>query len=195
MKTKKLIFEFLRIIVVLTIWFILVYIGFNLAQGTEPTFDLGNDYQITRWPGPLYRSNIGKNVPVEQKYLEKPIEERVTAIYVDSIWIFGKTSIHWFAINKQTHKVYYPYKSHEALCAAIGFSFSPSNLITRRPGSYEKIWPHTKRFVSIMIMLTIIPLIGFRRTGRIIKFPFKQVEKAITKKSSQENPERLSDNR
>ena len=185
MKTKKLFFEFLRIIVVLTIWFILVYIGFNFAQGTEPIFDLGNDYKIIRWPGPIRRSNIDKNVPVEQAYLEKPIEERVTAIYVDSTWIFGKTSIHWFAINKQTHKVYYPYRSHEALCAAIGFSFSPNNLITRRPLSYEKIWPHTKRSVLFITIFMVIPLIGFRRIGRIIKFPLKQLEKAITKPSVQ----------
>ncbi|MHC4735415.1 MAG: hypothetical protein ACYTDW_13295, partial [Planctomycetota bacterium] len=125
----------------------------------------------------------------------KPIEERVTAIYVDSIWIFGKTSIHWFAINKQTHKVYYPYKSHEALCAAIGFSFSPSNLITRRPLSYEKIWPHTKRFVAIIITIALIALIGFRRIGRIMMFPFEPAEKAMQKKSSQKNPEKSSGNR
>lgn len=181
MKTKKIIFEFLRILVVLTIWFILVYIGFNFAQGTEPIFDLGNDYKIIRWPGPISRSNMGENVPVEQRYLEKIIEERVTAIYVDSTWILGKASIHWFAINKQTHKVYYPHKSHESLCAAIGFSFSPNNLITRRPLSYEKIWPHTKRVVAIISTIALIALIGFRRIGRIMTFPFKPAEKAIKK--------------
>ena len=85
------------------------------------------------------------------------------------------------AINKKTHEVYYPYKSHKELCDAIGFSFPTDKLITKRPRSYEEIWPHTKHFVWIMIILVIIPLIGFRRTGRIIKFPFKQAEKLIKK--------------
>lgn len=185
MTTRKIIFEFLRILVVLTIWFIIVYICFNFAQGTEPIFDLGNDYKIIRWPGPIRRSNMGENVPVEQRYLEKIIEERVTAIYVDSTWIAGITYRGWFGINKQTHEVYYPYKSHEELCATIGFNFSPNNLITRRPLAYEKILPHTKRFVAIISTIALIALIGFRRIGRIMTFPFKPAEKAIKKISVQ----------
>jgi len=181
MKTKKLIYEFLRIILVLTIWLILVYIGFIFSQGLEPTYVLGNGYEIFSWPGYINRWIEDANVPLEMGYYKKVIEERITAFYVDSIWIIAKTHINWLAINKNTHEVYYPYKSHKELCAAIGFSFSPDNLITRRPLSYEIIWPHTKRFVWIMIILLIIPLIGFRRTGRIIKFPFKQAEKIIKK--------------
>ncbi|NIT55186.1 MAG: hypothetical protein GWN00_02730 [Aliifodinibius sp.] len=181
MKTKKLIFEFFRIILVLTIWFVIVYIGFNLAQGPDRSFDLGNGYEIIRWPGSINRWNVDANIPTGMGYYKKVIEERVTAFYVDSTWIVAKTYIHWFAINKQTHEVYYPYKSHEELCATIGFSFSPDKLITSYPHFYEKIWPHTKRFISVMIVLAIVPLIGFRRTGKIIKSLFKQVEKVIKK--------------
>ncbi len=180
-KTKKLIVEFLRIIVVLTLWLFLLYIGFNIAQGPDRLYDLGNGYKIIRWPGPIDRWNIGENVPVEKRYHDKIIEEDVTAFYVDPNWIVGKTYIHWFAINKQTHKVYYPYKSHEELCAAIGFSFSPNKLVRSYPLLYEVIWTPAKRVVIIISIFAIIALIGFRRTGRVIMLPFKLLERIPVK--------------
>lgn len=172
-KTKKLIVEFLRIIVVLTIWLFLLYIGFNLAQGPDRLYDLGNGYKIIRWPGPIDRWNIDENVPVEKRYHEKIIDEDVIAFYVDPNWIIGSTRRQWFGINKKTHKVYYPYKSHEELCAAIGFSFSPDELITGYPLLYEVIWPPAKRVVAIISVVAIIALIGFRRIARIIMLPFE----------------------
>lgn len=180
-KGKSFVREVLRITIVLAIWFVLVDIEFNLAQGPDRVYGLGNGYEIVCWPGPIIRWNVDENVPVEQHYYEKIIEAPVTAFYVDSTWIAGQTTVRWFAINKETGEVYYPYKSHEELCTATGFTFSPDKLITKRPRSYEVIWAPANRVraVAIISILAIIPLIGFRRFGRIIAVVFKIKQKKL----------------
>lgn len=179
MQAKKLIREVFRIIVVLLIWFVLAFLGFNIAQGPDRLYDLGNGYKIVRWPGPIDRWNIDENVPVEQHYHEKILEEDVTAFYVDSTWIVGRTYRRWFGINKQTGELYYPYKSHEELCAATGFSFSPNKLVTGYPLLYEVIWAPAKCVVAIISILALIMLIGFRRPARIITALFNLGQKKI----------------
>lgn len=178
MQAKKIVLEVLRIIVVLVTWFVLVLFSYVLAQGPEPAYDLGNGYKMIRWPGPIDRWNFDEDVPIEKMYQEKMIgDDKAEAFYVNTNWIVGRTRKGWFAINKQTHKVYYPYQSHSELCAVTGFDFSPDDLIKRYPIEYEIIWPHTKRLVSIICILMIIPLIGFRRCGRILMRLFSQGQK------------------
>jgi len=179
MQAKKLIREVFRIIVVLLIWFVLAFLGFNIAQGPDRLYDLGNGYKIVRWPGPIVRWNIdpGETDAGQVPYHYKIIEEDVNAFYVDSTWIVGRTYRRWFGINKQTGELYYPYKSHEELCAATGFSVSPNKLVTGYPLSYEVIWPPAKRVVAIISVLAIIPLIGFRRSAKILRELFNRKQK------------------
>lgn len=184
-KAKSFVSEVLRIIVVLAIWFVLVYVGFKFAQGPDSVYGLGNGYEIVRWPGPIVRWNLDENVPMEQRYCEKIIAAPVTAFYVDSTWIAGQTTVRWFAINKETGEVYYPYKSHEELCTATGFTFSPDELVTKRPSSYEVIGAPAKRTVATISILAIIPLIGFRRFGRIIAVLFNVRQKKLQLLSKQ----------
>ena len=168
MKIKKKVIEILRIIVVLIIWYVLLYFGYNLAQGPDRAFDLGNGYKMFHWPGFIDRWNFDEDIPPEDIYYEKIVEEEINSFFVNPVWIVGKTEKGWFAINKHTHDVYYPYKSHNELCAVTGFSFSQNNLITYYPLSYEILSTDTKVIVTIISILGIIATIGFSRCGRIL---------------------------
>jgi hypothetical protein len=183
MKAKRFVLEFLRVVVVLAIFFVLAFAGFNFAQGPEGMYDVGNGYKIIGWPGPIDRWNIGPGECQvdEVPYHDKVIEENVSAFYVDDVWVAGRTRKGWFAINKDSGQVHYPYESKEELARVSGFSLAEKKLIARYPFEYEVIHAPAKKFLAVMIPLGIVAVIGFRRSLRI----FQAIPKALSRQAAE----------
>jgi hypothetical protein len=181
MKNKRVVLELLRVSVVLVVLLVLTYLGFNIAQGPDRTYELGNDYYMIRWPGPIERFAFWPEEGQSEKirYPHKVIDEDVSVFCLEPGWIAGKTYKGWFAINKETHRVYYPYKSLAELGKITGFVFREDALIKRYPIEYEVIHVPAKKFLTVMISLGIIATIGFRRSLRVLQAVPKLLRKAV----------------
>ncbi|MHC4602777.1 MAG: hypothetical protein ACYS6W_05535 [Planctomycetota bacterium] len=113
------------------------------------------------------------------EYIDPLKDYDVNAIAVLDKFIIGRASNGWFAINRETHKVLYPYESKEKLKSEAMVIFSDSDLTTSRPWSRMVIHLRTKVALPLIALLFSVPLIGFRRTGRVLKFPFKRAHRVV----------------
>ena len=155
-----------------------------VCQGPDSTFILDSNYQLWKWPGslmrlkPTYWDDI-KTMGVE--YIDPLKDYDVNAFAVLDKFIVGKARKGWFAINRETHKVWYPYTSQEQLKSAAGVVFSDSHLTTTLPWSRMVVHLRTKIALPLIWLFFAVALIGFRRTGRGIKFACKWAQKLVKK--------------
>ena len=161
--------------------------GFALivCQAPDTTYILDSNYQLWNWPGTLIRLvpvHWNDNNDVGVRYIN-PLDVRsdVKVFAVLEKFIVGVTSEGWFSINRETHEVWYPYKSQGDLKEASGVAFSESELKNSRPLTRMVIHLRTKVMLILIALFFSIPLIGFKRIWRTLKFPFKPAEKAIKK--------------
>ncbi len=184
MRLRKLIITVVFKMVWLGIWLLVSDFAFLVCQSPDPTYILDSNYQLWNWPGTLIRLKPAdwEDDPIAIRYVN-PLDVRrdIKAFAVLEKFIVGRTSDGWFAINKETHEIWYPHKSQEALRVASGVTFYDPQLTTSRPWSRMVIHLHTKVALPLIALLFSVPLIGFRRTGRILKFPFKWVHGLIKK--------------
>ena len=163
------------------LWFLLISLGSLFARGPDAHFILDENYQLWDWPGTLIRVEIVEFENKPEKDYEGVLEPHglVDAFAVLDKFIMGKTvGSEWFAVDRQTHKVWYPYSSKEELQREADVSFSDSVLITSFPRSYVHVPRlgkilvlviHTFFAVTLAVFL-LCALIGFRRVGRGLKF-------------------------
>lgn len=190
MKFSKLIITFILKTFCLIIWLVVSGFAFIVCQAPDTTYILDPNYQLWKWPGKLIRLEPvywDDNNDVGVRYIH-PLGFRSSDAKVFAVldkFIVGVTSEGWFAINRDTHEVWYPHKSQEDLKEASGVAFSESELKTSRPLARMVIYLRTKVVLPLIALFFIICLVGIRRIGRLVVSPFNYVCRALKKQTVQ----------
>jgi len=153
---------------------------FLAANGPDPHFDLGSDYEMLFWPGGIIHWQSRE----EGKFEEVFGPHRVTAISVDSDWIVGKMDDGFFAICKKSDEVFYPYKTYDQLQSACGLSISRNDLTFASPYQYSKkldytLLPRVLLTTTPLALVFVLAIVGFRRLGKLLLFPFTRLKKRL----------------
>ncbi len=171
--------------------YFLVLTTYVFCQGPEWFFDMGDGYELHRWPGTLYYWKYRETgVEVPFKYTEKPFGEKVVAFRIENPWLIGKTEKGWFAVQKLKHQTHYPLVSEQEVMRITGLKIKASDLITDPtvysfiflPSQYELVRSWTPRVVAVVAILYLatIFLLGIDR----IKKLFGQLSKCRIKPSA-----------
>ncbi|HUT29447.1 MAG TPA: hypothetical protein VMX13_06625 [Sedimentisphaerales bacterium] len=108
MKSRELLTPILSSVVslcvVLIIWNPVVNFTFIIAQGQDPSFDLGDDYEMCGPGRTIIRWRSRDNF--EWDGIIHP--EATLEFALKGPWIIGRTEKGWFAIQKKSHEVHYP---------------------------------------------------------------------------------------
>ena len=183
-KAIKLLLKVMLVVVWLIIGWNIAIFGWLVCQGPDNTYILDSNYVLWNWPGALMRLEpvrLDNEDTIDYiNVLARSVS--VTRIAVLDTFIVGKAGDAWFAVNRKTHRVWYPYSSPEALKSASGVTFSASQLRASRPWSRLVISPYTKVVLPLIALLVVVPVVGFRWTGRILRMPFKYVPAAMKKR-------------
>lgn len=130
-------------VALLCLWTFGLAAVYMLIQGADPYFPLDENYTMAGYPGLIFRTKSlsDENVP---PYVEFSGNSSIIAIAVLDNFIVGRTkSSEWFAIDRHTHKVWFPYSSQQQLQAAIHVEVPDSRLYTSFPwklwNGYERI--------------------------------------------------------
>jgi hypothetical protein len=157
-------------LVYVCLWMVVSAFAWILCQGLDQPYRLDSNYYLAGWPGwvvKLDRTNKTRTYVLD-------FESEVEGFAVLDKFVIGKTyKGRWFAINRNTHEVWFPYSSQDTLKAASGVVFSDSQLMTSRPWSRLYVAPRTTVALSIIALFFGVCLIGIRRTGRTVKSAFK----------------------
>jgi hypothetical protein len=163
MRPKKLLMLTLRLVIgagiVLLIWKPLVGIPFWLMQGTDARCDLGGNYEM--WGPPPWVIIYWPSIEKKDEYgFERVIDDSVNESALVGPWIIGNTPKGWFAINKESHKVYYPL-SKDKLQATTGLDLSSVKMETD-PMPYLIVRPQAaaakyKANLFCWILLFVLP--------------------------------------
>ena len=126
MKSKTLLMMVGRaaigVIAIALVWNPLENFAFVVAQGQDPSYDLGSSYEL--WYRPPWGSSGGIVYwPSKEQPFEHVISEAVLEFAISGPWIIGRTAESWFGINKKSHDVH-KLDSKEKLEAAIGLDLS-----------------------------------------------------------------------
>ena len=135
-KQYKILSVNLKWFLVVALGYLLVLLTFQIFQGPERLFDVGDGYIIAEWPGPLWYWP-----PKEYPRTINLLDAYVEAFMVADPWLIGRTSNGWFAVEKKKGGIYYPLSSENQAKKITGIDFSSSDLITERPWSFW--WPWT----------------------------------------------------
>lgn len=172
---------------VVWLFFLLIVSIFTLlvCEGPDRTYILDSNYRLWNWPGTLIRIKTRYEDDTHNFGVEYicPLgsASEVNAFALFDEFIVGRTTDNdWFALNRKTYKVWYPYKSQQKLRLDAGVEFSNSDLRTSRPWNLMIVHLRTKIILPLIALFFIIALVGFKRTGRILKFPFKGVLRTTT---------------
>ena len=161
------------------LWFLLISLGSLFARGPDAHFILDDNYEIWDWPGLLFRIEVIENKTHPEMSVVLNRSARIDTLAVLDKFIIGKTvNDNWFAVDRQTHKLWYPHSSKEELQREADVSFPDSALITSFPRTYLHV-PRLGKilvlvihtfFAVILVVFLLCALIGFRRIGRGLKF-------------------------
>lgn len=159
-------------------WIAVSGLAWIVCQGVTQVYNLDSNYFLEGWPGwivKLDRLNKTRTYVLD-------FESAVGKFAVLDNFIIGKTYMgRWFAINRKTHKVWYPYESKKELESTAGVTFSDSQLITSFPWSRLVVHLRTTIALPLIWLFFATALIGFRRTGRGIKLACKWAQKLVKK--------------
>jgi len=119
---------------------------------------MGDGYEIW-WPGYLVRLKPGTDSGFDRIIHPEEIQE----FAIEEAWIIGKTARGWFAVNKSTHDVFYPYLEQEELQGVTGVDASSLDF-TSDPSPYLIVYPRTLRNLSIVnrvcwVLVFALPLL------------------------------------
>ena len=164
--------------VLVVVWLMTSAFAFLVCQGPDGTYILDSNYQLWKWPGaiirlkPVYYWSDKDDESIEYvNPLKHHKHGRVNAFAVLDEFIIGKAPEKWFAINRKTHAVWYPYKSQQELESATGIVFSDLKLTTSLPWSRMVIYSSTKVTQLLIALFFGVCLIGIRRIrGLIFKY-------------------------
>jgi hypothetical protein len=152
------------VIAIALIWSPLVNMTFSFAQGPDPRYALGGNYEL--WYRPPWGSSGGIVYwPSEEEPPEHMISQPVLEFAMNDPWIIGRTEEGWFGINKESHDVYYP-QSKDQLKATTSLDLSllkmetdPTPYLIVRP---EALAAKAKANRLCWVLLFVIPLaLGF----------------------------------
>jgi hypothetical protein len=146
----------LKWVSIVALGYVLLIITYHISQGPDRCLNLGDYYAIGHFPGHLYYWLPGK-----PRNLIGLVDEPVEGLLVKDNWIVGKTRSYWFAIDKKSHRIYYPLSSEKEVIGTsreywpaidkeilhtyyplgseeevkkiVGFKFSPSEMMTKYP--------------------------------------------------------------
>jgi len=152
-------------VIVLGIWKPLRDVAFWFAQGPDPRYDFGGNYEM--WYRPPWGSSSGGIVywPLKEEPWEHIISEPLIEFALTGPWIVGRTAKSWFAINKESHDVH-KLDSKVKLEAVTGLDLSGVNMETD-PTPYLIVKPaalaaKAKSNRLCWILLFLLPLaLGF----------------------------------
>jgi hypothetical protein len=142
---------------VLLIWNPVVNATFELAQGQDPSFDLGDDYEMWGPARTIIRWRSRDNF--EWDRIIHP--EATLEFALQGPWIIGRTEKGWFAIQKKNHEVHYPV-SKDQLETVTGLNISSSDMETD-PWPYliarpEALAAKAKANRLCWVLLIVVPL-------------------------------------
>lgn len=143
---------------VLLIWSPVVNAAFGLAQGQDPSFDLGDDYEM--W-GPA-RTIIHWQSRDNFEWDRIIHPEATLEFALQGPWIIGRTETGWFAIQKKSHQVHYPVsKDHLATVTGLDISSldmetDPWPYVIARP---EALAAKAKANRLCWVLLFVVPVI------------------------------------
>ncbi len=174
MRFVRIIFKVMVKMFWLFAWLIVCGFALLVCEGPEQMYILDPNYQLWRWPGTLIRLEPPPTGEIGFEYINVlETDSRINAFAVLDEFVVGKTTDGWFAVNRETHRVWYPYPLQEALESACGVVFSDLQLTTSWPWSRVIISSHTKVILPLITLLFCTPLIGFRRIRRSFNFLIK----------------------
>jgi hypothetical protein len=144
---------------VLLIWNPVVSATFELAQGQDPSFDLGDDYEMCGPGRTIIYWRSRENF--ERDRIIHP--EATLEFALQGPWIIGRTEKGWFAIQKKNHEVHYPV-SKDQLETVTGLDISSSDMETD-PWPYliarpEALAAKAKANRLCWVLLIVVPLIS-----------------------------------
>jgi hypothetical protein len=154
-------------LVYVCLWMVVSAFAWILCQGLDQNYRLDSNYYLAGWPGwviKLDRTNKTRTYVLD-------FESAVEGFAVLDDFVIGKTyKGRWFAINRNTHEVWFPHVSAENLKAASGALFSHSQLTTSRPWPRMIIHTRTKIVLLLILCFFSIALIGVSKTKRSFAF-------------------------
>ncbi len=184
MNVSKILRWLRKVLLCLGLGYCLIFIIFRICQGPGWFFNMGDGYEMHRWPGSLYYFKYRENgVEAPIKHREYPFKERVVAFRIEGPWLVGKTDKGWFAIQKLKHKTYYPLVSEYEVVKITGLNIESFDLVTDPttslifPAQYELIRPWTPKAVAVVVILylpiVIICVLGRELTKKLFCKLFK----------------------
>jgi hypothetical protein len=169
--------KFILVSISFLAWVAISVIIFFVCQGPEPHFKLDDNYQLWRWPGQI----AYVNPPEGHDLLVFEGDARVNAVVVLNDFIIGRIDDKWFAINRKTQEVFYPYSSKQALEFKTGVKFSELDLITSMPWSYMIVYSWTKKALAVNAAILVTILIGILYFVRAKRISYKNIPKVSEK--------------
>jgi hypothetical protein len=156
---------------VLIIWNPVVNATFVIAQGQDPSFDLGDNYEMCGPARTIIYWRSRENF--EWNRIIHP--EATLEFALQGPWIIGRTEKGWFAIQKKRHEVHYPI-SIDQLEIVTRLETSSLDMETD-PWPYliarlEALAAKAKANRLCWVMLFVVPLLlgfGFYTCKRIAK--------------------------
>jgi hypothetical protein len=167
----------LKLLPIIMVWCFVSYYGFALENYFAPIYDLGNDYEM--WGGPKAICHWQSREEAEHELI---IPISIEALNVNDDWIVGKTRKGFFAISKKSHEVFYPYNTYDQLQSACDVNISineaiPLDISQYLVVDYTCLRPILLTTTPPALVLMVVAIIGFRRSGRFLLSPFVRLKK------------------
>lgn len=140
LKLYKVLFYSLKLSFFIVVGYILLIVTYQICQGPDRCLDAGDNYVIGDLPGHLYYWPRGK-----PRSMIGLLDEKVEGFWVSGTWVVGKTKNYWFAVNKDSHDIYYPLISETDVKNISGLDFSSTDLMTKFP-SLSFWWPSSYEY-------------------------------------------------
>ena len=123
---KPLVAAIIGIVLIGLLWHPITIVMTRVAQGPDLVCGIGDGYEIYGWPGYLVYT---PPTDVNDDNFERLISDPITEIAINSSWVVGKTNIGWFAVDKSSRAVHYPFKERDELLKNINLNINDLNTI------------------------------------------------------------------
>lgn len=167
----------LKLLVIIMVWCFVSYMPFAVVNYLAMIYDLGNDYEMWGGPDAIYHWQSR-----EEAEFEQVIPISIEALNINDDWIVGKTRKGFFAISKKSHEVFYPYDTYDQLRSVCDVNISineaiPLDISQYLVVDYTCLRPILLTTTPPALVLMVVAIIGFRRSGRFLLFPFTRLKK------------------
>lgn len=165
MRKMKLVFKIFLTVCVLLFLLILYNISIVVIQGQAAVYQIDSNYLLIEadgihpqrgFPGTIVKKENVNGKMIHKYVLDEPFAFASSYLITDS-YIVGQTNTGlWYAIDRTTHKTWYPYTTRDELQKVIGIKFSVSDLLSEMSESQKVI--HGR--VKVIIVFYIIFFLG-----------------------------------